>query len=267
MNTPVGFVASNFATLRSYVKKFKTLMEMYNALIKEMQSKDSAVCPEKIAEIEKSWKSMKIGFICGDIECLFDESKEGLDRVTSIIQNLRDFSRIDQAENFTEYDLNSGIKATLIVARNELKYDADIKTDFCDSLPIHCNSGQVNQVFLNILVNAAHAIKSQKKEEKGVIEIKTYSEGEWAICAISDNGPGIPAENLNKIFDPFFTTKPVGKGTGLGLSVSHDIIVNKHKGLIEVQSEVGKGTTFFIKLPLIAQTYNDVMAETGKNGK
>ncbi|MFA5553612.1 MAG: PAS domain S-box protein [Phycisphaerae bacterium] len=268
MNTPVGFVASNFVTLRNYVKKFGTILELYHNFAKETKSQQIQGCAEKLDEIENTWKSLKMDFICGDIENLFEESKEGLERVTSIIQNLRDFSRIDQAEDFVEYDLNSGMKATLIVARNEIKYDADLRTEFCDNLPVQCSSGQINQVFLNILVNASQAIKSQQKEEKGIIEIKTFAQDEWAVCTITDNGPGIPQDIINKIFDPFFTTKPAGKGTGLGLSVSHDIIVNKHKGVLEVESEMGKGTKFIIKLPLYGrqQKTEEAFEETKTNG-
>jgi PAS domain S-box-containing protein len=270
MNTPVGFVASNFSTLRNYVKKFQTLLDMYSGLTSEIKSGTMESRIGKMEEIEQVWQTMKMNFVCEDIEDLFTESKEGLDRVTNIIQNLRDFSRIDQAEDFDEYDLNSGIEATLIVAKNEIKYDSEIKTELCDSLLVRCNSGQVNQVFLNILVNASQAIKSLEREEKGIIEIKTYTEDGWAVCVISDNGPGIPQEVLSKIFDPFFTTKPAGKGTGLGLSVSYDIIVNKHKGLIQVESEVGKGTKFYIKLPLNSgeqKQQETVLAEAQADGK
>ena len=193
---------------------------------------------------------MKIGFVLEDIGALFEESKEGLTRVTKIIQNLRDFSRIDQAEAFDEYDLNHGIEATLIVARNAIKYHADVVTEFSDIPHIPCNASQINQVFLNILVNAAQAIESQQRETNGSIKIKTSSDDTHVICKIIDDGPGILPENIEKIFDPFFTTKPAGKGTGLGLSVSYDIIVRKHKGELLVKSEVGKGTEFTIKLPI-----------------
>jgi signal transduction histidine kinase len=182
---------------------------------------------------------------------LFEESKEGLARVTKIVQNLRDFSRVDQAEAFDEYDLNHGIEATLVVARNAIKYHADVVTEFADIPHVPCNASQINQVFLNILVNAAQAIESQHRETNGSIKIKTYSDDTHVICKIVDDGPGIPANVIEKIFDPFFTTKPVGKGTGLGLSVSYDIIVRKHKGVLLVKSEIGKGTEFTIKLPIM----------------
>ena len=138
----------------------------------------------------------------------------------------------------------------LVITRNEYKYYAEVETDLGDIPHIYSHPGQINEVLMNIIVNAAQAIKSQNREEKGKIFIKTYSDGRYVYCVISDDGPGIPKEIQGKIFDPFFTTKEVGKGTGLGLSISYDIVVNKHKGEIYAESEVGKGTTFTIKLPI-----------------
>jgi len=265
MNTPIGFVASNFQTLESYVTKFKSLIEMYDGLLEQVETLSKAELKDKADDIKESWDDMKIDFILKDIQAVFAESKEGVDRVTSIIKNLKDFSRIDQAEEFDEYDLNSGINSTLLVARNEIKYDADLKTDLAELPYISCHAGQINQVFLNIIVNAAQAIKSQKREDKGTITVKTYSTETDVVCEINDDGPGIAPEKLSKIFDPFFTTKPAGKGTGLGLSVSHDIIVNKHKGQLLVDSTVGEGTTFTIKLP-IKTSNQDTKKETVHSG-
>jgi len=183
--------------------------------------------------------------------------QEELERVTNIIQNLRDFSRIDQPGSLDEYNLNDGIKATLVVAKNEIKYDAELKTELSEVPSIFCNSGQINQVFLNILVNAAQAIRSQKRDDRGTITIRTYATETGVACEISDNGCGIPPDSLSKIFDPFFTTKAVGKGTGLGLSVSYDIIVNKHKGELLIDSTVGEGSKFTIKLPIGEKEPND----------
>ena len=252
INTPVGFVASNFETLQKYFKKFKVLLEMHADLARQILTADKAQLSAKLAEINKAAADMKIAFILEDIGALFEESKEGLTRVTKIVQNLRDFSRVDQAEAFDEYDLNHGIEATLVVARNAIKYHADVVTEFADIPHVPCNASQINQVFLNILVNAAQAIESQHRETNGSIKIKTYADDTHVICKIVDDGPGIPQKNIEKVFDPFFTTKPVGKGTGLGLSVSYDIIVRKHKGELLVKSEIGKGTEFTIKLPLKA---------------
>jgi two-component system NtrC family sensor kinase len=205
---------------------------------------------DKSCGIDRARNSMKIDFILEDIPGLFNDSTEGLRRVTSIVQTLRDFSRINQLGNLDTYNINDGIKTTLIVASNEVKYDIDVKTELSDVPPIVCNVGQINQVLLNLIVNAVQAIKSQKRTQKGIIEIRTYSTQENVVCEISDNGPGIDSDKLPHIFDPFFTTKPAGIGTGLGLSISYDIVVTKHKGNLLVDSSVGKGTTFTMKLPL-----------------
>jgi PAS domain S-box-containing protein len=250
MNTPVGFVASNFQTLESYIKKIQDMFVKYEELLGQIEALGNPELRNTVEGIGQTRGDLKIDFILEDIEGLFNDSREGLERVTSIIQNLKDFSRIDQPGSRDEYDLNKGIEATLVVARNEIKYDADVKTEFSELPMIFCQSGQINQVFLNILVNAAQAIKSQERDKKGTITIKTYTTEDGVVCEISDDGPGIPPENLSKIFDPFFTTKPAGKGTGLGLNVSYDIVVNKHNGRLLVDSTVGEGTKFTIKLPI-----------------
>ena len=266
MNTPVGFVASNFQTLEGYVKKFRDLLQIHDELAREIETSEKKQLLSKVDAIGQARDDMEMDFILEDIQGLFDDSREGLDRVTNIIQNLRDFSRIDQAEDFAEYNLNDGIKATLVVAKNEIKYDAELKTEFSEVPSIFCNSGQINQVFLNILVNAAQALKAQERDDKGTITIRTYPTQTEVVCEISDDGCGIPPDNLPKIFDPFFTTKPVGKGTGLGLSVSYDLIVNKHKGELLVDSTVGKGSKFTIKLPIGKKEPND-NKETENSGK
>jgi signal transduction histidine kinase len=266
INTPVGFVASNFETLRSYIKKFLQLFEWYGNLHQEVESGTREERLKLMKDITRLRAEMKIDFILDDVEELIEESTEGLQRITDIVQNLRDFSRIDQAGDFGEYDLNSGIEATLVVAKNAIKYDCNIQTDFSKVPMIFCNSGQVNQVLLNILVNAAQAIESLERDDKGTITIKTYATETDVVCEISDDGPGIPADKVSKIFDPFFTTKPVGKGTGLGLSVSYDIIVNKHKGKLIVDSTVGEGTTFKIVLPIHPKKQSESQ-ENVKDGK
>ncbi len=250
MNTPVGFVACNFETLEKYLEKFKKLLEMYNHLSLEAPNLEKNKILNHYETIKKMEQEMKIDFMIEDIDALFSESKEGLIRVTTIIQNLRDFSRVDQVESFDQFDLNHGIESTLAVARNTIKYQANVITEFADIPKVMCNGSQINQVLLNILVNAAHAIESQQRDEMGTVKIRTYVDEDYVNCEIEDNGPGIPHEYLKKIYEPFFTTKPAGKGTGLGLSVSYDIIVNKHKGALLVDSSVGKGTKFTIKLPL-----------------
>ena len=164
------------------------------------------------------------------------------------MKSLLGFARKASSSEFNQYDINSNIKSTITIAYNEIKYYAKVEENLEEVPTIRALEGEINQVLLNMLVNAAHAIKS--KGIQGTIKIHTYCENNQVKCEITDNGTGISEENINNVFNPFFTTKPVGMGTGLGLSISHDIIVNKHSGSIEVNSELGKGTTFIISLPI-----------------
>lgn len=250
LNTPIGFVASNFEALEDYVMKMRDLIRTYEKLIDNIETSDKSELLDKSNVINKTRHSMKIDFILNDITELFNDSLEGLKRITNIIQTLRDFSRVDQIGNFDTYNINEGIKTTLIVARNELKYDIDVITNFSEVPSIVCNASQINQVLLNLVINAAQAIKSQDRTERGTIEIRTHATRDNLICEITDDGPGIKSDDQQHIFDPFFTTKPAGQGTGLGLSISYDIIVSKHNGNLLVDSSIDKGTKFTMKLPL-----------------
>jgi len=250
LNTPIGFVASNFETLERYVSKMRKLLLEYEDLIGQIQISEKSELLDKTSVINKTRNSMKIDFILEDIAGIFNDSREGIKRVASIVQTLRDFSRVDQLGNLDTYNINDGIKTTLSVAMNEVKYGIDVKTELSDVPEIICSAGQINQVLLNLIINAAQAVKSRKSDQQGTIEIRTYATDYDLVCEISDNGPGIGPDHLPHIFDPFFTTKPVGQGTGLGLSISYDIIVSKHNGNLLVDSSVGKGTKFTIKLPL-----------------
>ena len=250
LNTPIGFIASNFEALEGYVSKMRELFLMFDDLIGSIETSEKSELLDKSCVIDRTRNSMRIDFVLEDIAGLFSDSREGLKRVAGIVQALRDFSRVDQLGNLDTYNINDGINTTLIMARNEVKYDIDVKTELSEVPSVICDAGQINQVLLNLIINAAQAIKSQKTTQKGIIKIKTYATHEDLICEISDNGPGIKPDDLPHIFDPFFTTKPAGEGTGLGLSISYDIIVSKHKGNILADSSVGKGTKFTIKLPL-----------------
>ncbi len=253
INNPMGFVSSNFSTLKKYIACIMTMCEVYDQLLSSLESTPSLDLATELKKIQGVREEMQIDYIFEDIPELFKDSSEGMKRVTQIVKNLRDFSRIDQVEDFSFCDLTEGIQSTLVVSKNELKYAADVITNFAEIPEIYCNSGQLNQVFLNILVNAAQAIDHQGRPDKGTIEIKTSCDDSFVICQISDNGPGIPQDNLSRIFDPFFTTKPAGKGTGLGLNLSYDIVVNKHKGQLLVDSQADNGTTFTIKIPVNLQ--------------
>ncbi|UCF15247.1 MAG: PAS domain S-box protein [Phycisphaerales bacterium] len=265
LNTPIGFVGYNFSTLKNYVAKMQHILQMYAELIEDIKTAEKSELLNKADVVKDTLDSMRMDYIIDDMARLFDDSQQGLERVTNIVASLKDFSRVDGLADFDEYNINDGIKTTLVVARNEIKYHADVKTEFSEVCSVVCNPGQINQVILNLLVNAAQAIKSQERSDRGLITIKTYSTDDEVICEISDDGPGIEPDNLQHIFDPFFTTKPVGLGTGLGLSISYDIISTKHNGKLTVDTSVGKGTTFTIELP-INRSKTNVQCEVEDNG-
>ncbi len=252
LNTPIGFVSSNFESLVGYVDNFVNLLDAYRRGFRELAEqipddvKDVDV-QRRLLELEKE---LEIEFILEDMKDLIEESRDGFKRITSIVVKLREFSRIDQIDSRESINLNEAIETTIVVARNEYKYCAEIELELDPDLPeILANGGEINQVLLNLIVNAAQAIREQERQEKGKIRIATDFDDAWVRCRVTDDGPGIKPENLERVFDPFFTTKPVGKGTGLGLNISYDIITNKHKGHLLVTSELGKGTTFTIELP------------------
>ena len=253
INNPLGFVTSNFTSLKNYVERLDSMIGEYRSFVKlveNMEQADNSLVTDCIQSIRKMEKQKKIDFVLEDIKDLFQESSEGLERVGKIVTGLRTFARIDQDLNFQEYDLNAGIKNTLLIARNEIKYWANIEENFGDIPVIEVVGGYINQVLLNIIVNGAQAIKQKKTDQLGLIKITTYQDEEFVYCEIADDGVGISEENQQKVFEPFFTTKPVGQGTGLGLSISYDIISNKHHGELILQSVVGIGTIFTIKLPI-----------------
>ena len=230
INNPVGFVNSNLGTLKTYVGQLLNVITAYETGVPE----DIAAARNK-ADIE---------FLRDDLPSLVAESQEGLGRVTKIVQDLKDFSHVDQAEH-QRADLNAAIESTLNVVWNELKYKAEIVRELGDIPAVACVPAQINQVFMNLLVNAAQAI-----EHQGKIFVRSGAENNQAWFEIEDTGQGMSEEVRNRIFEPFFTTKPVGKGTGLGLSISYDIIVKKHGGNLDVRSTPGKGTCFRIWLPI-----------------
>ncbi len=249
INNPVGFVSSNLKSLTDYQKDLREIISAYGQLMVRLSSlKDSGLDLPAIealaAQLRKKASDLDVDFILEDIPSLIEESREGLDRIKKIVMDLKDFSH--PGEDVPKIsDLNLNLDSTLNIVWNELKYKATIHKEYSADLPqIRCYPQQLNQVFMNILVNAAQAI-----EKQGEIRIVTRETTGYAEIVISDTGQGIPKENLSKIFDPFFTSKEVGKGTGLGLNVAYNII-KKHQGTIDVQSEVGKGTTFTVRIPV-----------------
>jgi len=239
INNPVGYINSNMGSLRQYVADLFSLLDGYKKL--------EALVPEEHPvrqELQNLEQELDLEFLKEDIESLLEESNEGIHRVKQIVDNLKDFSRLDSTE-WHWADLESGLDSTLNIVHNEIKYKADVVKKYADIPQIECIGSQLNQVFMNLLVNGAHAI-----EERGTITICTGTEGDdWVWVEIADTGKGIEPEALSRIFDPFYTTKPIGKGTGLGLSLSYSII-ERHGGMITVESEVGKGSCFRVRLPI-----------------
>ncbi|MBN2008059.1 PAS domain S-box protein [candidate division KSB1 bacterium] len=250
LNNPLGFVTNNFTALKNYAKVISQYLASVQNFFDQCSHGTSEISSDIIKEMQVLRKQKKIDFIFNDMNDLLDESTTGFERIISIVQGLRDFSRVDNDGNRENHDLNKALQDTLMVARNEIKYVADVSTEFGDIPSVMCNGGEINQVILNILVNAAQAISEQKRQEPGHIQIKTYLDPPFVVIEIRDDGPGIPDKIRHKIFDPFFTTKEVGKGTGLGLNISYDIVVNRHQGELNVESTPGVGTTFIIKLPI-----------------
>jgi PAS domain S-box-containing protein len=240
LNNPIGFVHSNLGSLDVYLQDLFAIIDASEQLPSSGQSEGPLDVIRRL-KTEKDY-----AFIKTDIVQLMAESKDGLVRVRKIVQDLKDFSRVGEAE-WQWVDLHKGLDSTLNIVWNELKYKCKVNKEFGELPDVHCLSSQLNQVFMNLLVNAGQAIQTQ-----GEITIRTGRNGDDVWVEVSDTGSGIPKENIDRIFEPFFTTKPVGKGTGLGLSLSYSI-VHKHNGRIAVTSEVGKGTTFRVTLPIDPQ--------------
>lgn len=239
INNPIGYINSNLGTLKHYVEDLLELTELYQVSESSLDKKH----PELTGHIQNIKDRIDLEYIKEDLPNLVRESQEGAERVRRIVQDLKEFSHVDEAE-WQWADLHKGLDSTLNIVHNELKYKAEIQKAYGELPRVECIASQLNQVFMNLLVNAAHAI-----EKQGVISLRTGCDGDNVWIAIEDTGTGIPADKLTRIFEPFYTSKPVGVGTGLGLSLSYSII-KKHHGRIDVTSEVGRGSCFTIHLPV-----------------
>lgn len=242
INNPTAFVKSNIHSLARYTQELRLVFEGLDLALRDLASGEKSR-EDVLAEIEGVKKRHDLEYILNDLGSLVDETLIGVERIQDIVKSLKDFSRPDQNEPVS-FDLHQCIDNTIKLLWNEIKYNVTIEKHYCDLPTIKGQPGSLGQVFLNIIVNASHAM-----EKPGTVVITTEKTNTHVIIYIQDNGRGIPAAVISRIFDPFFTTKGVGKGTGLGLSISHGIVA-KHCGTLSVESQEGVGTTFIIKLPL-----------------
>ncbi len=239
INNPVGFIASNINRLNEYTE---SLIELTEALAPFCKSDDTLNALREKHDYE---------FIKEDLPDLLQDCREGANRIREIVMNLKDFARAEEATELAPHNINDAFTSTLKLVHNELKYHCTVHQDLQNTAIVPMNLGSINQVVSNLLVNAAHAIR--QNGGAGDIYLSTWQDETWVYAQIKDTGGGIAPRHLEKVFDPFFTTKPVGEGTGLGLNICWDIIVNQHKGDLSVQSTLGEGATFLIKLPVIPQ--------------
>jgi two-component system, NtrC family, sensor kinase len=238
--------------LQSVHSDLDRLMAAYRGVI------DQVVAPQDslpaLASVKEMENAIDLEFIANEVPKAFERTLQGVERVRTIVHAMKEFAHPDGSEH-SSADLNHAIETTLTVAHNEYKYTAQVETRFGEIPLVICNVGEVNQVFLNLIVNAAHAIEqSGKSASNGRITIVTGVSGDSVVISFEDNGCGIPEAHLEKIFDPFFTTKPVGRGTGQGLAIARSIVAEKHGGSIDVHSVVGSGTRFVLRLPVAGRS-------------
>ena len=248
INNPLNFIKINFVTQQGNIADILSILNEYRAFTKQIDS--NTVYSSELQKLHSIEQDLDLDMLLADIPQIFAESQGGFERITTIINSMRNFSYKHALDEKVLFDMNKGIRDTLIISRNEYRYCADIETDLKDLPPVPCNPEQMNQVFLNLIINGAHAIASQKRAANGKIKIATWIDSTSVYCSVADDGPGIPLEVQKHIFEPFFTTKKPGIGTGLGLSISYDIVVHKHHGTLTVDCPEEGGTVFTIALPI-----------------
>ena len=257
INTPIQYVGDNTRFLSEAFEDLEKLMEAYSGL--QGAVKDIAEAQPYLEKVEAAAEEADLEFLIEEIPSAISQSIDGTERVKTIVRAMKDFAHPSQEEKIA-LDLNRAIESTTTVCRNEWKYVAEIELDLEEGLPmVEVYAGDFNQTVLNLIVNGAHAIQEKigdHSTEKGKIRVCSKLEKDYVEIQVSDSGTGIPDEIRQKIFDPFFTTKGVGRGTGQGLSIAYHAIVEKHEGELKLESKVGEGTTFFIRLPLSGRSAN-----------
>jgi signal transduction histidine kinase len=249
INTPVQFIGDSVHFLREATTDLIRVVGKLQSVQRHVLQNEFALdAAQEAAELEQE---IDLPYLLENVPKAFDRSFDGLDRVSTIVRSMKAFAHPDSRE-MEQVDLNRAIANTLVIARSEYKYVAEIETKFGDLPEVMCYAGEFNQVILNLIVNASHAIEDVVKGTavKGRISIRTWHDGDFVCIAIADTGGGVPEEIRDRIFDPFFTTKEVGKGTGQGLSIARSVVVEKHRGQLTLETAIGKGTTFLIRLPI-----------------
>lgn len=254
INTPMQFIGDNLHFVSEACQGLLPLIDFAATLAPELEAHDA---PEPALTLRKVVEDADLDFVRERLPKAIERALEGVARVSRIVEAMKAFSH-PQSE-VGPVDINRSLTDTLTVARNEYKYVAEVETEFGTLPRVLCHGGDMNQVFLNLIVNAAHAIEGQVRgtQNKGLIRIVTGQDGDMALIAISDNGCGIPLAIRHRIFDPFFTTKEVGKGTGQGLSIARSIVVERHGGTLSFASELGQGTTFYVRIPIAGPQHAD----------
>ena len=249
LNTPIQFVGDNVQFLQESFADLTILLAKYHRLLEAAAT--GIVGRELVLDVYQTETKASLDFLMEEVPKALAQSLDGITRVATIVRAMKEFAHSNRGEKIAT-DLNRALQSTLIVARNEIKYVADVETDFQTLPPVQCDGGDLNQVFLNLLVNAAHAIKDRGdlNGKKGTIGVHTRREDDHVVISISDTGCGIPENIRDKIFEPFFTTKEVGRGTGQGLAIARNIVVERHAGSLTFETEIGRGTTFHIRLPV-----------------
>ncbi|MDB6033469.1 MAG: Blue-light-activated protein [Verrucomicrobiales bacterium] len=250
INTPTQYIGDNTRFLKEAFADLGRLLEQYDTLFTACH--EHPLNPELLARVQAAREQTDVTYLDTEIPKAIAQSLDGIERVSKIVKSMKEFSH-PGTDQKTAVDLNHSIESTLTVAHNEWKYLAEMKTDFDPALPaVPCLPGEINQVILNLIINATHAIADvvgDGSKGKGTITIQTKNDGQWVEIRIGDTGAGIPEKIRSRIFEPFFTTKGVGKGTGQGLAIAHSVVVDKHQGSIHFETDLGKGTTFVIRLP------------------
>jgi two-component system, NtrC family, sensor kinase len=259
INTPVQFVSDNVQFVSKSMSDVAVVIHAYRQLLRAVKSPGDVIAAAHAAD--EAEKYADLDYFMKEVPLALDSSVEGLGRIATIVRSMKEFAHPDTSQK-TMADLNQAIRSTLVVARNEYKHIAELDAQFADLPSVMCHLGEVNQVVLNLLVNASHAIADVVKVTNtlGKLTVRTRLDGGAVEISIADTGTGIPAEVRDKVFDPFFTTKGVGIGTGQGLALAHNVIVKRHGGTLRFETECGKGSTFFIRLPIIAAADDQTQA-------